>query len=94
MEQYNNYKPVLTSYNSFDDIPIEERTKLKEYHLKSLKQKRNQILGETDKYLMPDFHITPEKLEIVKQYRQSLRDFTGNNYIFPTKPEFITLLNG
>ena len=86
MEQLNKF----TSYNSFDDIPIEERTKLKEYHLKSLKQKRNQILGETDKYLIPDFNITPEKLERVKKYRQSLRDFTINDYIMPEKPEFIT----
>ena len=59
----------------------------------SLKNKRNSILGETDKYLLPDFPITPEQLEIVKIYRQALRDFTNNNYIMPDKPDFVITLN-
>jgi hypothetical protein len=63
-------------------------------NIELLKNIRNLILQETDKYLLPDYPITLEQLVIVKEYRQSLRDFTGNNYIFPTKPEFITLLNG
>ena len=50
---------------------------------------RNDLLQETDKYLLPDFPITPENLEIVKEYRQALRDFTNNNYVLPDKPEFI-----
>ncbi len=64
-----------------------------EYNLLSnkmmLKHKRNGILNETDKYMLPDFPITPEQLELVKQYRQALRDFTNNDYIMPVKPEFI-----
>jgi uncharacterized protein YfaT (DUF1175 family) len=59
----------------------------------TLKNKRNTILGETDKYLLPDFPITPEQLEIVKQYRQALRDFTNNNYELPTQPDFVITLN-
>ena len=59
----------------------------------SLKKKRNSILDETDKYLLPDFPITPEQLEIVKQYRQALRDFTNNNYEMPEKPDFVITLN-
>jgi len=59
----------------------------------SLKKKRNSILDETDKYLLPDFPITPEQLEIVKQYRQTLRDFTNNNYEMPEKPDFVITLN-
>ena len=58
-----------------------------------LKNTRNLILGETDKYLLPDFPITPEQLEIVKEYRQKLRDFTNNDYIMPEKPEFVITLN-
>lgn len=50
---------------------------------------RNLILQETDKYLLPDFPITPEDLIIIKEYRQALRDFTNNNYIFPDKPTII-----
>ena len=58
-----------------------------------LKNTRNLILAETDKYLLPDYPITSEQLEIVKNYRKSLRDFTNNNYIMPDKPDFVITLN-
>ncbi len=58
-----------------------------------LKHKRNLILGETDKYMLSDFPITPEQLEIVKQYRQALRDFTNNDYTMPDKPDFVITSN-
>jgi hypothetical protein len=58
-----------------------------------LKQKRNLILGETDKYVLCDFPLTPEQLEIVKEYRQKLRDFTNNDYIMPDKPDFVITMN-
>ena len=54
---------------------------------------RNQLLEKTDRYLLSDFPITPEELEIVKQYRQALRDFTKNNYEMPEKPDFVITLN-
>ncbi len=57
------------------------------------KKIRNQLLDKTDKYLLPDFPITPEQLEIVKEYRQALRDFTNNNCIMPDKPDFVITLN-
>ena len=58
-----------------------------------LKNIRNLILAETDKYLLPDYPITSEQLEIVKNYRKALRDFTNNNYIMPDKPDFVITLN-
>jgi hypothetical protein len=58
-----------------------------------LKNTRNLILAETDKYLLPDYPITSEQLEIVKNYRKSLRDFTNNDYIMPDKPDFVITLN-
>ena len=39
--------------------------------------------------MLVDYPIDAEKLEIVKDYRQKLRDFTKNDYIQPNKPEFI-----
>jgi|694.fasta_scaffold26346_2 hypothetical protein len=89
MSSYENYKPTIINYSSFDEVPIEEREKLKEYHLKSLREKRNQLLQETDKYVLIDYPITTEKLAIIKEYRQALRDFTNNNYIMPEKPVFL-----
>ena len=93
MESYKNFKPSSPYNNYFDDIPIEQRSRIKEIFLKGLKTERNLILKETDKYLVPDFPITPEQLEIVKQYRKQLRDFTENDYIMPNKPDFIITLN-
>jgi hypothetical protein len=57
--------------------------------IKHLKGIRNKLLLETDKYLLHDYPITPEKLIIVKDYRQALRDFTKNNYFMPDKPDLI-----
>ena len=57
-----------------------------------LKNQRNLILNETDKYMMPDYPLTPEQLIIAKEYRQALRDFT-NNWILPNKPDFIITMN-
>jgi hypothetical protein len=66
----------------------------KEYSLLSnkmmLKQRRNFILNETDKYMLSDFPITPEQLEEVKIYRQKLRNFTID-YILPNKPSFVII---
>ena len=59
----------------------------------SMKFKRNILLDETDKYLLPDYPITPENLEIIKVYRQALRDITNNNYILPEKPDFVITMN-
>jgi hypothetical protein len=50
---------------------------------------RKLLLNDSDKYLLSDYPITAENLEIVKAYRQALRDFTTNNYILPEKPEFL-----
>lgn len=38
---------------------------------------RNKLLNESDKYLMPDYPITPENLILIKEYRQKLRDYTN-----------------
>ena len=73
---------------------LEETLKEREEIFKlSMKFKRNILLNETDKYLLPDYPITPDNLEIVKDYRKSLRNFTQNNYILPQKPDFIITLN-
>ena len=58
----------------------------------TLRQKaiRNNLLAESDKYLLGDFPTT--KLEEWKTYRQSLRDFDfstyeiGDEITWPTKP--------
>lgn len=38
------------------------------------REERDSLLAETDKYMLPDFPITEEKLAQYKAYRQYLRD--------------------
>ena len=42
------------------------------------RNERDFLLSKTDKYLLPDFPITEEKLNKVKAYRQYLRDLPQN----------------
>jgi hypothetical protein len=53
---------------------------------------RNFRLKQSDKYVIPDFPITPEKKQEWSMYRQELRDITSqstfpDSVIWPTKPE-------
>lgn len=57
---------------------IEEGTH--EWVLFQLRNTRNSYLVLTDKYLLPDFPITDENKNIIKAYRQYLRDFINVNY--------------
>lgn len=77
-----------------DNFPQPELTPeflemIKNDTVKHYRKMRNDLLNETDKYLLTDFPITPENLIIIKEYRQALRDFTKNDYILPDKPDFI-----
>lgn len=49
------------------------------WSLEYIRNSRNAYLILTDKYLLPDYPITPENLEIVKNYRQYLRNFININ---------------
>lgn len=61
------------------------------------RENRNQLLKESDKYLLPDYPITPEKLELVKEYRNKLRDYMNlpevKNYNSSINPNLPNLPN-
>lgn len=42
-----------------------------------VRNQRNNLLDQTDRYMIPDFPITEELREQWKQYRQALRDITA-----------------
>ena len=68
-----------------------EEQKLNELASK-IRTKRNSLLAETDYFLMPDYPISQECLEKVKEYRQELRDITKqdgfpNDVTFPDFPK-------
>lgn len=41
---------------------------------KAIRDKRDNLIDETDYYLMPDYPSNPQNLEELKVYRQALRD--------------------
>lgn len=58
----------------------------------TIRSKRNLLLAETDYLLMPDYPISQEYLEKVKEYRQQLRDITKQEnfpqcVVFPNFPK-------
>ena len=59
--------------------------------MQAIRQKRNQLLQETDFTQIPDCPLTPEQKEAYRIYRQALRDLPENidinNPLFPDKPE-------
>lgn len=59
---------------------------------KSIREKRDQLLAETDYLLMPDYPISSEALVALKTYRQALRDVPEQSAFpktieWPSKPE-------
>ena len=57
---------------------------------KVAREKRDQLLAETDYLLMPDYPLSDEKREAVKAYRQALRDVPEQSG-FPASIEWPTL---
>jgi hypothetical protein len=59
--------------------------------LNELRHKRNNLLFESDKYMIVDYPISAEDLEKMKVYRQELRDYFQRdeviNFEFPNLPE-------
>ena len=57
-------------------------------------RERDQLLAESDYYVLPDYPSTEEGLEAVKTYRQALRDITAQEGFpkeveWPDKPEVL-----
>ena len=46
-----------------------------EVYLNMRKEQRNQLLADSDKYLLLDYPISSNNLILVKDYRQKLRDY-------------------
>lgn len=67
-----------------------------EYNFVLLRNQRNELLKDSDKYLIRDYPISYSNLELVKQYRQDLRDYMdlpqiinyNSNIAIPEMPKF------
>ncbi len=58
------------------DIEEEERQNIvRNEFLRLRREERNKLLTQSDKYLLADYPISADNLELIKQYRQQLRDY-------------------
>ena len=61
-----------------------------EEKLAAIRNQRDQLLNESDKYMLPDYPITDVQGEAWKLYRQALRDIPEtcdpDNPVWPQKP--------
>lgn len=66
--------------------------------LAGTRENRNILLKESDKYLLPDYPILESNVILIKEYRQTLRDYmnlpevinykSSNNIPLPPLPTF------
>ena len=99
----NTYQPVITNYNSVNEIPLEVTLEANKNYIYYTREKRNKLLYESDPYLLLDFPgMNEEKINELKIYRQKLRDYMSESTVinyngfnienitpFPIKPSFI-----
>lgn len=67
---------------------FEEEDYTEEYNEQKLRSERDVLLVASDKYVLPDYPISPENLIKIKEYRQALRD-APQTMNLPVKPDFI-----
>ena len=95
---YSNGQPGDESYLrrtlDFYGHPEGDELLTDEDRAKAAREKRDELLTETDYLLMPDYPISPEALASLKAYRQALRDVPEqagfpSKIEWPEKPEAI-----
>lgn len=70
--------PEVIPDNTLKNYSVKEGMLSSPYYprkIQYLREKRNELLKETDFYLLPDVEVSEDKLNKVKIYRQELRDF-------------------
>lgn len=80
-----NKAMIVDQGDYYEVVPIPEPSK--EEVASQVRSKRDHLLSETDYLLAPDYPISPEDLDLVKAYRQALRDVPQQEG-FPEKVTF------
>jgi hypothetical protein len=71
---------------------------IRQINVNSLRQKRNAVLSQTDKYIVADYpHATPEIRQTWLDYRQVLRDLPTAtedpaNVVWPVRPDEVVVV--
>jgi|LakMenE01Jun11ns_1017448.scaffolds.fasta_scaffold8493634_1 hypothetical protein len=84
--EFENYKPIIYSNIDINNLSDELKIISKKFINNSLREKRNKLLLDTDRYMLNDYPINDEERNLIKIYRQQLRDFSNNNFELPEKP--------
>lgn len=86
-EEFNSLglKVTLEEYDPEDEMSDEQIAQM-------VRNRRNFLIAESDFYVQPDYPSTPEGLETVKAYRQTLRDITEQKG-FPRSVEWPEIPN-
>lgn len=78
IDLYRNGRPADEAYLrrtlDFYGYPVGDELLTDEDRAKAAREKRDELLAETDFLLLPDYPISEEALEALKAYRQALRD--------------------
>ena len=72
---------VLPAIDGFYYLSEYAILKNNEILAENIRRKRNKRLKDSDKYMLPDYPLSDEQRELVKQYRQTLREI-------PEQPNF------
>lgn len=69
-----------------------------EVRASAIREQRDSLLNETDKYMTIDYPISEEDRELIRAYRQALRDVPQQegfpeNVVWPEKPDIIKQKN-
>ena len=89
------YKTVMSKINS-GEIQIKPTdTNINEYNANQLREERNKLLDQTDKFMVIDSILSDDEIKEMKIYRKSLRDISLQksfpNVELPTLPSFLCL---
>lgn len=85
-------KPFVDQWQAKNaEMEDEKADQADEIAAAEVREKRDQLIAETDFYMMPDYPISAENLEAVKSYRQALRDVSQQegfplSVTWPEKP--------
>lgn len=87
-----NEDEVLPALDNFYYLADKAKEKNNEILSAEIRHKRDILLKDTDKYVLPDFPISEEQKAKVLEYRQALRDITKQDnfpksVMYPIMPE-------
>lgn len=83
------YNEIIDLYNAkaFEIEDYQEPEISEEYLAEEIRNKRDRLLSQSDKYMLPDYPISDDNRNLIRKYRQALRDIPTQDG-FPLSVEF------